>query len=99
MIHYLRLTVGYKSPPIYAKYSLEEEKLQLTFKDHIKLLGRCAIITFRFPAAGGGRSSPDERTSDSSVCCRVKFGDDRFCLPLDSPFPIIEIGSKLRPSK
>ena len=59
----------------------------------MKLFGRCATITFLFPDAGGGSSSPDESTSDSSVCCRVRFGDD-----LDSPLPIIEMGSKLNSS-
>ena len=63
----------------------------------MKLFGLCATITFRFPPAGGGSSSPDDKTSDSSVCWRARFGDDWFCLD-DSPFPIIEMGSKLNPS-
>ena len=61
----------------------------------MKLFGRCATITFLF--LGGGRSSPDEKASDPSVCGRDKFGDDRFFFD-ESPLPIIEIGSRLKSS-
>ena len=53
-------------------------------------------MTFRFP--GGGSSSPEEYTSDSPAWGRAKFGDDRFFLD-ESPFPMIEIGSRLKLSK